>query len=128
LSSGGLSLVSNTSLLNKVYCPREVFPLATIAVAAIDMAVATGVLLLLFAITGYAPRATSYWIPVFLIMQLMWTAGVVLAFSALLVYFRDLRHALPILLQLGLFATPVAYDLSSLPKGTRSIYAVVNPL
>lgn len=128
LSTGGTSLLTNTNLLNKVYCPREVFPLAAIVVAAVDMAVATAVLLVLFAVTGYAPRAEAYWVPLLLALQLMWTTGVVLVYSALIVYLRDLRQALSIILQLGLFATPVAYDFSALPKGSRAIYSFINPL
>jgi len=128
LSIGGMSLINNTSLLNKVYCPREVFPLAAIVVAAVDMVVATGVLVVLFVITGYAPRGPMYWVPLLLLLQFMWTSGVVLIFSSLVVYLRDLRHALAIILQLGLFATPIAYDMSAIPSNLRPIYSFVNPL
>ena len=99
MSQGGQSLILNTSLLNKVYCPREVFPLASVVVAGTDMAVATVALVVLFPIMGYVPRATSAWVPVLLLIQVAFTAGVTLAMSAVIVYLRDLRHALPILLQ-----------------------------
>jgi ABC-2 type transport system permease protein/lipopolysaccharide transport system permease protein len=128
LSVGSLSLISNTSLLNKVYCPREVFPLASVVVATVDAAVSTLMLFVLFAITGFWPAATSYWVPVLLVVLFAFTIGTTLAFSALMVYLRDVRHVLPIILQLGLFATPVAFALSAIPSDARGIYSFLNPL
>ena len=128
VSSGGSSLVSNNSLLNKVYCPREVFPLYNIVVAGVDMAVASLVLLLLFPITGYAPKLTSFWVPLLFTVQLAFTIGVTLLVSSLLVYLRDLRQVVPFILQLGLFATPIAYSMSFIPSKFRTLYAILNPL
>jgi ABC-type polysaccharide/polyol phosphate export permease len=128
LSSGGMSLLSNLPLLNKVYCPREVFPLASVATAAFDSILATGILLVLFVIEGFAPKATSIWVPVLLVVLLMFTIGSVLVVSSLVVYLRDVRHILPIVLQLGLFVTPVAYSMSAIPADVRWLYALVNPL
>lgn len=128
VSQGGQSLVMNNQLVNKVYCPREVFPLASMAVAAIDTLLATLVLGLLFAITGYAPMATSVWVPVLLLVQVAFTFGVTLIMSAVLVFLRDLRHVLPIILQLGLFATPVAYGMDVVAPSLRVLYSTLNPL
>jgi ABC-type polysaccharide/polyol phosphate export permease len=127
-AQGGQSLVLNNQLLNKVYCPREVFPMASTAVAAIDTTIAVAVLGLLFVTTGYAPRATSVWVPVLLAVQVAFTFGLTLIMSAVLVFFRDLRHALPVILQLGLFATPVAYGMNDVPASVRVVYSALNPL
>jgi ABC-type polysaccharide/polyol phosphate export permease len=128
VSQGGQTLVLNNQLVSKVYCPREVFPLASVAVAAIDTAIAVTMLGVLFVITGYAPKATTVWVPVLLVVQVAFTFGVTLITSAVLVFFRDLRHALPIILQLGLFATPVAYGLDVVPASLQGVYSAVNPL
>jgi ABC-type polysaccharide/polyol phosphate export permease len=128
VSQGGQSLVVNNQLVNKVYCPREVFPLASMAVAGIDTLLATLVLGLLFAITGFAPRATTLWVPVLLAVQVAFTFGVTLVMSAVLVFLRDLRHVLPIILQLGLFATPVAYGMDVVAPSLRVLYSALNPL
>jgi ABC-type polysaccharide/polyol phosphate export permease len=128
VAQGGQSLVLNNQLLNKVYCPREVFPMASTAVAGIDTTIAVAVLGLLFVTTGYAPRATSVWVPVLLAVQVAFTFGLTLIMSAVLVFFRDLRHALPVILQLGLFATPVAYGMNDVPASMRVIYSALNPL
>jgi ABC-type polysaccharide/polyol phosphate export permease len=128
VNQGGQSLVQNIPLLNKVYCPREVFPLASVAVAGLDMCVALVPLVGLFLFTGTVPQATSIWVPLLLLIQVAFTLGITLITSAVVVYLRDLKHALPILLQLGLFATPVAYPLSIVPESIRSVYVAINPL
>jgi ABC-2 type transport system permease protein/lipopolysaccharide transport system permease protein len=128
VSQGGQSLVVNNQLVNKVYCPREVFPLASLAVAAVDTILATLVLGLLFAITGFMPKPTSVWVPVLLTVQVAFTFGITLVMSAVLVFLRDLRHVLPIILQLGLFATPVAYGIDVVAPSLQVWYSALNPL
>jgi ABC-type polysaccharide/polyol phosphate export permease len=128
VNQGGQSLVQNIPLLNKVYCPREVFPLASVGVAGLDSAVALLALGGLFVVTGYAPKVTAYWVPLLLVIQVAFTLGITLITSAVVVYLRDLRHALPILLQLGLFATPVAYGIDVVPSSLRPLYSAINPL
>jgi ABC-type polysaccharide/polyol phosphate export permease len=128
VAQGGQTLVTNAQLMNKVYCPREVFPLASLVVGAIDTTIAVGVLGVLFAVTRFMPAVTSFWVPVMLVVNIAFTFGVTLVISAVLVYFRDLRHVLPIILQLGLFATPVAYGMNVVPSNLQVLYSAVNPL
>jgi ABC-type polysaccharide/polyol phosphate export permease len=128
VSQGGQSLIQNIPLLNKVYFPREVFPTASVAVAGMDSAVALLALGGLFAFYGFLPRITTLWVPVLLLVQVAFTLGVTLVVSAVVVYLRDLRHALPVLLQIGLFATPVAYGIDFVPGSLRMLYVVLNPL
>ena len=86
------------------------------------------VLGLLFVLTGFAPRPTTLWVPVLLVVQVAFTFGVTLVLSAVLVFLRDLRHVLPIILQLGLFATPVAYGMDVVAPSLRVLYSTLNPL
>jgi ABC-type polysaccharide/polyol phosphate export permease len=128
VAQGGLSLVNNVQLLNKVYCPREVFPLASVVIASIDSLVAGGVFVVLLLRYGVMPAPTSLWVPALLAIQVAFTVGVTLLISAVVVYLRDLRHALPIVLQLGLFVTPVAFPLDVVPTSLRGLYVALNPL
>lgn len=129
MSSAALSLTSNLSLLNKVYCPREVFPVATIGVAAVDTVISTSVLFVLFAVYTYMPHLETIWaIPALIAVQLAFMVGLALILSVATVYMRDLRHGLPILLQIGLFVTPVAYGIEVVPREWRWLYSLVNPL
>jgi ABC-2 type transport system permease protein/lipopolysaccharide transport system permease protein len=128
LTLGSTSLISNVSLLNKVYCPREVFPLANVAASAFDALVSTTVLLVLFAIYRYPPALTTLWVPLLIVVLVAFTVGVTLFAAAVLIYLRDVRYVVPLGVQLGLFVTPVAYSLSVIPAKLQPYYAVVNPL
>jgi ABC-type polysaccharide/polyol phosphate export permease len=130
ISTGGLSLVNNVPLLNKLYCPREVFPLAAVADALVDMIIAALVLLLLFPILGFAPRVQSFYVPLLLVLLFAATLGITIAISAVVVFMRDLRLVLPLVIQLGLFVTPVVYPVTSVTKSTlgQIIYSLLNPL
>jgi ABC-type polysaccharide/polyol phosphate export permease len=128
VSSGSGSLIFNSTILNKVYCPREVFPVAAILVAAVDTVLATAVLGLLFLYYGTAPRLTSLWVPVLILVQLALTIGLTLAFSTAVVYVRDLKQVLGGILQMGLFLTPVAWGIRSVPGRWRAAYCAIDPL
>lgn len=128
-SLGGVSLTTNLQLINKVYCPREVFPLASVATAAVDGVIATSILGVLFAVYGRMPEATTVWVPLLFLVQLAFTVGVALVLSSLVVYLRDLRHVLPMLIQAALFATPVAWGFDAqVDERWQSLASVLNPL
>ena len=130
INGGGMSLVGNAPLLNKLYCPREVFPIAAIADAAFDALIATMVLVLLFPLTGFAPRAQTFYLPLLLFVLFVFTLGITLIVAAVVVFMRDLRNLLPLVIQLGLFVTPVVYGASSISKSETFlvVYSVLNPL
>jgi ABC-2 type transport system permease protein/lipopolysaccharide transport system permease protein len=128
LTFGGPILVNERDLIGKVAFPRETLPLSAIGVAGFHAAMSLPALVVLFVVEGTVPTRTSIWVPVLLVVQILWTAGVVTAVSATLVYWRDLRQALPALLQLGLFATPVAYGIDAIPEWLLRPYTVLNPL
>jgi ABC-2 type transport system permease protein/lipopolysaccharide transport system permease protein len=130
LSLGSVALTNNVSLLNKVYCPREVFPLSQVIIAAFDAVIASLLLLVLFPLLGYAPTAEVYYVPLLLLVLIAFVVGVTLATSITLVYMRDLRFAVPLILQFGIFVTPVAYN-ADVVAGTPTkmiIYSALNPL
>jgi ABC-type polysaccharide/polyol phosphate export permease len=128
LARGAVSITQNLSLLNKVYCPREVFPLAAVAIAAVDTTIAVSILGILFAIYRFMPHIESVWVPVLMLVQLAFTIGVTLILSACVVYLRDIRQILPMILQFGLFATPIGYGLEVIPRELLPLYCALNPL
>lgn len=125
--SASSSLVGNP-LLNKVYAPREVFPIAQIATSAVDAAASAALLPLLFIAAWRWPSPTIVWCPILVLILVAFTFAVVLLVSATTVYLRDLRSGLPLLLQLGLFLTPILYPLSQVPERLRAIMLIVNPV
>lgn len=128
VTGGGLSLVNQMNLVNKLNCPREVFPLSSIVVTAFNSAIAGAVLLILFAVNGFMPKPTTVLAILPFIVHVLFTIAVTLFVSCTTVYLRDLRHALPILLQLAFFATPIAYGIDTIPPEYRTLYAFVNPI
>jgi ABC-type polysaccharide/polyol phosphate export permease len=126
--SGGNALLSNKGLLSKVHFPRECFPLAQILEAALNTALALPVLFLLFVMYHYPPHVQGLWFPVFALIEVMFTAGIVLAASALLVHVRDLVQVIPVVTSLGMFATPVIWPFSRLSVHVQAIYSFFNPL
>jgi ABC-2 type transport system permease protein/lipopolysaccharide transport system permease protein len=130
VTTGGMSLVGNLGLLNKLYCPREVFPIAAMLDAAADALIGTVVLLVLFPITGYAPKPEAYFVPLLLIPLVAFTLGVTMAVSSIVVFMRDLRLLLPLVIQLGLFVTPVIYSSATFikSKSLLIVYSFLNPL
>jgi ABC-2 type transport system permease protein/lipopolysaccharide transport system permease protein len=128
VQSAASSLVSNVPLINKIFCPREVFPLAGVVVAALDTLLSLVALGVLFVVTGFAPKVESVWVVAIVPIQLLFTIGVSNLLSVSVVYLRDLRQGLPLLLQVGIFVTPVAYGFDVVPASARGIYSFVNPL
>jgi ABC-type polysaccharide/polyol phosphate export permease len=127
VSSGGTSLIGNP-LLNKVYAPREVFPISDILGSIVNALCASVALAILFLIDGRLPSATSYWAIPVLVILLIFTTGISLLMAGLTVYLRDMRHALPLILQLGLFLSPIIYGLDQISKEWRIVYVAVNPI
>jgi ABC-type polysaccharide/polyol phosphate export permease len=122
------SLIGNVVLLNKVYCPREVFPISTTLIAAVDTALSGVVLVFLFAVEGFVPRWTTLFVPLVFLVHLAFVVGASLVISALVVYLRDIRHGIGLVLQLGLFATPIGYSLAAVPAEVRHWYSALNPI
>lgn len=128
LTQGSTSLLVNKSLLNKIFCPRELFPASAVSISAADTLIASTALVILFATTGFTPRATSLWFPVLIVLQLLLALAVAMISSIIVVYLRDVRQALSLVLQFGLFATPVAYGLDAIPEKWLKLYCFLNPL
>jgi ABC-type polysaccharide/polyol phosphate export permease len=129
VSWASMCLINNQALLNKVKFPREAFPVASVALSSIDTAISLVGLVAYLAIFEFLPKSTSYWIPVIFLVQLAFTLGVSLLLSIIVVYVRDLRQIVPIIIQIGIFASPVAYNITQLLKPSwRPIYCTLNPM
>ncbi|HTU37556.1 MAG TPA: ABC transporter permease [Acidimicrobiales bacterium] len=127
-SSGANSLLSNKGLLSKIHFPRECFPLAQLLESGVSSALATAVLVVLCLWFHFVPHVQAAWIPLFLVIEVIFTAGVALAASALIVHVRDLAQVTGVIISLGLFATPVIWPFSKLPVRFQAVYSFFNPI
>lgn len=121
------SLVNNRPLLTKIYFPREIFPLSSILAAFIDFGIGWIIFLGMMVFYHINFTLNIFWVFPLLFIQTVFTLGVCFFASALNVYYRDVRYALPLLIQLWLFASPVIYPLSLVPEKLRTWY-LLNPL
>lgn len=121
------SLVGSSNLLSKVYFPRLVIPLASVLPPAIDFAIAFLVLVGMMFYYGITLIWNLLWLPAFLLLALVTALGVGLWLSAMNVQYRDIRYALPFLVQFWMFISPVVYPSSMVPEPWRALYRI-NPM
>jgi ABC-type polysaccharide/polyol phosphate export permease len=115
LGNGGQSLLNNKALMAKTQFPRECFPLETMCVQALNTVLSWVPLALLFVIFGRAPRLTTVWVPLLMLIEVVFAAGICLAIASIIIQMRDLVQVLPLITSLGLFATPVIWPFSKIP-------------
>jgi lipopolysaccharide transport system permease protein len=124
------SLVENARVITKVYFPRLVIPVSAVLAGAIDFVLAFVMLLGMMLLSGNLPLMTInvVWLPLFLLLALVTSLGAGLWFSALNVQFRDVRYIVPFLVQVWLYATPIAYSSTMIKSDVlRALYGL-NPM
>ena len=127
LTQSSDSLVGSANLLRKVYFPRLAIPLSSILSGVVDFTIAFAVLFGMMLYYGISPSARILWLPLFLLLALSTALGVGLWLSALNVQYRDVKYTVPFLVQVWMFATPVAYPSSLLSEPWRTVYGL-NPM
>jgi lipopolysaccharide transport system permease protein len=126
VSNATNSLVSHSQFVTKVYFPREILPITYVVAALFDFVVAATLLAGLMVYYHVRPTVNAlYAIPIILILT-CFALAMSFLFSATQVRIRDIGVAVPLLLQLWMYATPVIYPLSSIPPRLRTLYEL-NP-
>jgi lipopolysaccharide transport system permease protein len=128
VSFGSSALLSDASLVRKVYFPREVPVLGAAVAALVDFAAGLVGFLILGPVLGAHLSWSALLVPLLLPFVMLPAIGLSLALAALNIYYRDFRHALPLGIQLWMFASPVAYPLTKVPAGWQTLYAFLNPV
>jgi lipopolysaccharide transport system permease protein len=121
------SLVGNSALITKVYFPRLVIPSAAVGAALVDFGIAFIILLLMGAHYKVGLSISMLMLIPLIVLMTLFAVGIGIQMSALNVKYRDVRHALPFLINVWMFATPVIYPVSFIPGRWRWIL-VLNPL
>jgi lipopolysaccharide transport system permease protein len=128
LTGSANSVVGSAGLLTKVYFPRLIVPLSAALATIVDFVVSLAVLGALMAYYRVAPTAAVVALPLFLAVALATALGIGLWFAALNVKYRDVRYVLPFIMQLWLFASPVAYSTSLIESPTARMVYALNPM
>lgn len=125
--SGASSLLGNTNLITKVYFPRLIIPSAAVGAGLLDLAIASLLLLALLLYYGFSfTWGIALLVPLCIILTTL-ALAVGILFSALNTTYRDVRYALPFILQVWMFISPVIYPMSLVPEKWRWLL-ILNPL
>ncbi|MES2216194.1 MAG: ABC transporter permease [Patescibacteria group bacterium] len=127
LSDTSNALITNQSIITKVYFPRLILPVSTVITKLVDFAIASLILVGLMFYYGYTPHLSGLLLlPLLLLITFMAATGAGLFLSAVNVKYRDIRYALPFFIQILLFVTPVIYPASI--AGAYSKFLAINPM
>ncbi|KCZ94545.1 ABC transporter [Hyphomonas johnsonii MHS-2] len=127
VSRSGLGMVKEANLISKVYFPRIILPLATTITPLIDFVLAFLFLTGMLVWYQVAPNLAVVFLPLFIVMAIVAAFGFSLWLAALNVRYRDVQYLIPFFVQIGMFASPVAYMTSLVPEQWRLFYEL-NPM
>jgi lipopolysaccharide transport system permease protein len=124
---GATGLVTNSELVRKIYFPRLIIPLAGVGSALVDLGWGLLLLVPLMIWYGVAPGWSLLTLPLWIVMAVGLAVALGLWLAPINVRYRDIMHTLPFIIQVWMFATPVAYPLSMVPEKWRTLYSL-NPM
>ena len=121
------SLLANANLISKVYFPRVIIPAAAILAGLVDFAIAFSLAIVLMIYFHFAPTIAILALPFFILLTIVTSLGIGFWFSSISVQYRDIGHALPYIVQVFLWISPVGYAADKIPPAYRVVYWL-NPI
>jgi ABC-type polysaccharide/polyol phosphate export permease len=122
-----VSLTSNSTLVTKIYCPREIFPFAVVVVSLVDFAVAALVLVAMMAYYRVPPAASWMLLPLVVFVHTAFTTGVALLLAMANLFYRDVKYLFEIVLTVWMFASSVVYPIDRV-GGRLAVLLQLNPM
>lgn len=119
------SLTTNTTLVTKVYFPKEIFPLAAVGACLFDFSLASAVLIVLLLVLKVGLNLCLLWLPVLLMTMTLLAAGISMIVSAASLFFRDVKYIVEAVLTFAIFFTPVLYNVHVF--GDKGKWLLINP-
>jgi lipopolysaccharide transport system permease protein len=127
VSECGNSLITNSSLISKVYFPRLAVPASSVITSLVDLLLSGALMVVLMVWYQYVPGRGAFLLPSFILMALAASLGAGLWISALMVKYRDFRFIVPFIVQFGLYISPVGFSSQAIPDRWRLLYSL-NPM
>lgn len=131
LTEASNSLIGNERLISKVYFPRMIIPASAIITSLVDFLISLVLMFILLGWFGIVPSLNLVFLPVFILLAFLASFGVGVWLTALNVKYRDFKHVVPFLVQIGLYISPVGFtsEIASrmIPEKFRLLY-YINPL
>jgi lipopolysaccharide transport system permease protein len=127
MTKSSQSLVAGQNMLGKVYFPRLIFPLVPLLSALVDFCISLTVLISVMIYYRVSLTWQIFFLPLWVLIMFLTSAGVGIWFSGLAIRFRDVRHAMGFGMRMLMYTAPIVYSASSIPEKYRVIYSI-NPL
>lgn len=127
LSSSANVLVSNSSLITKIYFPREILVYATIIAKIVDFLFSCIVLVIFFIFFHTHITLAILWVPIIFVIQLIFMTGISLILAAFNLFYRDIQYLLSLILMLWMYLTPIMYPVEIIPARFRFVFSL-NPM
>jgi lipopolysaccharide transport system permease protein len=127
LAAASGSLVSNSNLVGRIYFPRLILPLSAVGSNLVDFVIALSFVFVMIFMYGLGVSVEVLWLPLFTLLTLLTALAMGLWLTALHARYRDVQYAVPFLMSILLFLTPVFFPLSQVPPGARALYSL-NPM
>ena len=121
------SMVTNSTLITKVYFPRLIVPVSAVIASFVDFLISLVVLFILLLFYKFVPPIQILLLPVFLLLSFITSFSIGLYLTALNVKFRDFRYIIPFIVQFGLYISPVGFSSDVVPSKWRIFYNL-NPM
>ncbi len=127
MAASSQSLVSGINLLDKVYFPRLIYPIAPVLAKLVDFGVSMIIILIVSLVYQVSPTWNLLLLPLFALLMMSISVGVGFWLSAMAIRFRDVKHAMPFVIRMLMYTAPIVYSASSIPETYRFFYSL-NPL
>jgi len=127
VNRSGQSIVGGAGLITKVYFPRLIMPVASVGACLVDFAISFGILIGMMVYYQMIPTLSMLMVPPLVLVTILSALGVGLLVSALNAAYRDFQHALPFLVQIWMYLTPVVYPVTLIPERFRWMI-LLNPM
>lgn len=128
LTEASNSLIGNEKLISKVYFPRMIIPAASVITSLVDFFISLGLMIILMIWFKIVPSWQIVFLPAFIIMSFIASFGAGLWLTALNVKFRDFKHVVPFIVQLGLYISPVAFTSDAFIPDKYQLLYHINPM
>jgi lipopolysaccharide transport system permease protein len=126
ITQSGSSIINSQQMIKKIYFPRLIIPLSKSLVGLVDFLITFLFLILIMIYYQIMPSKNIIWLPIVFVFTLTTSVGIGIWLSSLTLRYRDIQHMIPFIIQIGLYATPIAYPISMIPEALKSIY-YLNP-
>lgn len=127
LQDGTSCIITSKELVKKIYFPRLVLPISAVSASFVNMLFSMAIVFAALILSGIGISRYVFFLPVIMLLEYAFVLGIVLIFSAVNVYLRDMEHIVTILVMLWFYGTPIVYPISVIPERFLGLY-YINPM